>query len=75
MRSERWNDLYEEAVFELDPERLARKISEAKNAINVVLQTVDMQEGAERERLLNALKTLEKLSRFADPSLPAKRAA
>jgi hypothetical protein len=72
IRNEGWNDLFEKAVFEPDPKRLAERITEAESAINARLQESTLQAGKEKQQLLDALNTLEQLSRFADPSFQAR---
>ena len=63
-----WRDLYREAIFGADAERLDIRISEVQNAIQVrekQLWYEGSQEAVERERLLAAYHYLEILRSLA----------
>ena len=55
-----WQKIIQEALLELDPEKLKQKIGEAETAVFQRLQALGQSPGAERERdaLQNASNTL-----------------
>jgi hypothetical protein len=61
-----WQELYEAAIFEIDPDELAICIDEAEQAIARRESFVDITQ-AERHRLADARSVLKTLSRIALP--------
>jgi phage gp29-like protein len=59
-----WQELYEDAIFEINPDKLASCIEEAEQAIAQQESFVDITE-AERHRLADARSVLKSLSRIA----------
>jgi len=67
--TEHWFDLYEEAIFETDAEKLGIRISKAQNAIKVRAKQLwyeGSQEATERERLETAYHFLEILRSLSE---------
>jgi hypothetical protein len=61
-----WQDLYEDAIFEINPDKLASCIEEAEQAIAQQESYVDITQ-AERHRLADARSALKTLSRISLP--------
>lgn len=65
-----WVDLYEAAVFELNPNRLPARVEVARDAINArvaELSSKDADNAGERRRLADAERMLEMLLRIEGP--------
>jgi signal transduction histidine kinase len=60
---QKWDELYEAAVFELNPTKLLVRIDLARSAIKSRLKELNSQDGNtnEKRRLVNAARTLEML--------------
>ena len=64
--SPKWKQLYECAILELDPVKLARLITEARKAIQDRGEEVLTQPDGERDALHHALSTLRILEEVAE---------
>jgi len=64
LRQESWNELYEAAVFELNPIRLIVRVDSARSSINARLEDLNRllyDTSVERRRLTDALRMLDML--------------
>jgi len=66
MLATNWQELYEDAIFEINPDKLTSCIEEAEQAIAQRESFVDITQ-AERHRLADARSVLKSLSRIALP--------
>ena len=64
--SPKWKHLYECAILELDPVKLARLITEARSAILDRAEEVLTQSDGERDALHHALNTLRIIEEVAE---------
>jgi hypothetical protein len=65
-----WQKVYEAAILELNPDKLATRIGAAEQAIALRESLVDIAE-VERRKLANARSMLKSLSRIASQGKPA----
>ena len=66
-----WNDLYEAAVFELNPSKLPARVLVARNAITARLAELNVKDPAndnEKRKLADAARMLEMLLRVESTS-------
>ena len=66
MLATNWQELYEDAIFEINPDKLTSCIEEAEQAIVQRESFMDITQ-AERHRLADARSVLKSLSRIALP--------
>ena len=66
MLATNWQELYEDAIFEINPDKLTSCIEEAEQAIAQRESFVDITQ-AERHRLADARSVLKSLSRIFLP--------
>ena len=63
--SKDWNQLYQDALLEVDGSKLAERIDLASNAVEARLQVLarHIDDSRQRDVLMDALRTLEALRR------------